>query len=86
MRHPTHLTPGNHNRMWPPHLHGEPKGGGEVPEMLLFFLALVVLAGPALPAPFAADDGGAGTELEKGGRDLERERDAGGGVRRVMWA
>ena len=56
MRHATQLTPRNHNRMRPPHVHGEPKGGGEVPEMLLFFLALVVLAGPILPAPFAADE------------------------------
>ena len=56
MRHPTHLTPRNHNRMGPPHDHCEPKGGEEVPEMLFFWLALVVLAGPTLPAPFAADD------------------------------
>ena len=56
MHHPTHLTPWNHNRMWPPHVHGEPEGGEEVPEMLLFFLALVVLAGPTLPAPFAVDE------------------------------
>ena len=46
MRHPTHLTPQNHNRMRSPHVHGEPKGGGEVPEMLLLWLALVVLADP----------------------------------------
>ena len=56
MRHPTHLTPRHLNRMRSPHVHGEPKGGGEIPEMLLFFLALVVLAGPTLPAPFAADE------------------------------
>ena len=56
MRHPTHLTPRNDNRMRPPHVYGESKGGGEIPEMLLFFLALVVLAGPTLPGPFAADE------------------------------
>ena len=56
MRHPTHLTPRNHNRMRSPHIHGEPKGGGEVPEMLLFWLALVVLADPTLPAQVAADE------------------------------
>ena len=54
--------------------------------MLLFRLALVVLAGPTPPAPFAAADGGGGAELEEGGRDLERERDAGEGVCRVKWA
>ena len=66
------------------HVHGEPKGGGEIPEMLLFWLVLVVLADPTLPAQVAADDGGGGAELEEGGRDLERERDAGEGVRRIM--
>ena len=49
--------------------------------MLLFLLALVVLAGPT---PFAG--GGGGAELEEGGRDLERERDPGEGVCRVRWA
>ena len=48
--------------------------------MLLFLLALVVLAGPTSPAPLMADDGGEGAELEEEGRDLERERDAGEGV------
>jgi len=50
-----------------------------VPEMLLFLLALVVLAGPT---SFAAGGGGAG--LEEGERDLER--DPGEGVCRVRWA
>ena len=59
------------------------KRGGEVPEMLLSLLALVVLAGPTPPAPFAA---GGGAELQEGGRDLERERDAGEGECRVRWA
>ena len=86
MRHLTHLTSRNHNRMRPPHVHGEPKGGGEVPETLLFFLALVVLAGPTLPAPFAVKDGGGVAQLEKRGCNLERERDAGEGVCRVRWA
>jgi len=49
----------------------------------LFLLALVVLAGPTPPAPFAA---GGGAELQEGGRGLERERDAGEGECRVMWA
>ena len=52
----------------------------------MFLLALVVLAGPTPPAPFAPDDGGGGTEPEEGGRDLDRERDAGEGVCRVRWA
>ena len=39
----------------------------------MFLLALVVLAGPTPPAPFAPDEGGGGAELEEGGRDLERE-------------
>ena len=86
MRHLTHLTSRNHNRMRPPHVHGEPKGGGEVPETLLFFLALVVLVGSTPPASLTADEGGGGAELEEGGRDLERKPDAGEGVRRVMWA
>ena len=85
MRHPTHRTPRNHN-LRPPHVHGEPKGGGEVPAMLLFFLALVVLVGSTPPASLTADEGGGGAELEEGGRDLERKPDAGEGVRRVMWA
>ena len=56
-----------------------------MPEILLFLLALVVLAGPTPPARFAADEGGGGgAELEEGGRDLERERDAGEGVCRVL--
>lgn len=54
--------------------------------MLSFLLALVVLAGPIPPDPFAADDGGKGAELEEGGRDLGRERDAGERVCRVRWA
>ena len=33
-----------------------------------------------------ADDGGGGTEPEEGGRDLDRERDAGEGVCRDRWA
>ena len=41
---------------------------------------------PRRPDPFPADEGGAGAELEEGGRDLERERDAGEGVCRVRWA
>ena len=57
MRHPTHRTPRNHN-LRPPHVHGEPKGGGEVPAMLLFFLALVVLVGSTPPASLTADEGG----------------------------
>ena len=32
-----------------------------------------MLAGPTPPAPFTADEGGGGAELEEGGRDLERE-------------
>ena len=32
------------------------------------------------------EDGGGLAELEEGGRDLERERDAGEGVCRVRWA
>ena len=76
----TDVTPRNHNRMRSPHVHGEPKGGGEVPEMLLFFLDLVVRAGHTPPAPFAVEEGGGEAELEEGGRDLERERDAGEGV------
>ena len=59
------------------------KEGREVPEILLFLLALVVRAGPTPPAPFAADEGGERAELEEGGRDLERERDAGEG--KVYW-
>lgn len=51
--------------------------------MLLFLLALVVLAGPTPPAPFTV---GGGAELEEGGRDLERERDPGEGVCRVRCA
>ena len=85
MRHPTHLTPRNHNRMRPPHVHGEPNGGGEVPEMLLFFLAEVVLAGPTPPAPLTADDGGGGAQLDEGGHDLEQDETP-VRVRRVMWA
>ena len=54
-----------------------------MPEMLLFLLALVVLAGSTPPAPFAARGG---AELEEAGRDLERERDAGEGASRVKWA
>ena len=42
--------------------------------------------GPTPPAPVTADDGGGGGELEEGGRDLERKRDPGEGVRRIMWA
>ena len=42
--------------------------------------------GPTPSAPLTADDGGGGAELEDGGRDLERERDADEGVRRIMWA
>ena len=83
MRHPTqptHPTPWNHNRMRPPMSMVNTKRGGEVPEILLFLLALVVLAGPTPLAPFAADEGGGGAELEEGGRDLERERDAGEGL------
>ena len=57
-----------------------------MPEILLFLLALVVLAGPTPPAPFAPDEGGGGAEPEEGGRDLDRERDAGEGVCRVRWA
>ena len=56
MRHLTHLTPRDHNCMRPPHVHGEPKGGGEVPEMLLLWLALLVLADPTPPAQVAADE------------------------------
>ena len=82
MRHPTHLT---HNRMRPPHVHGEPKGGGEVPEMLLFFLAEVVLVGPTSPAPLTADDGGGGAQLDEGGCNLEQDETP-VRVRRVMWA
>ena len=40
--------------------------------MISFLLALVVLAGPTPPAPFAANEGGGRAELEEGGRDLER--------------
>ena len=58
MRHPTHLTSQNHNRMRPPHVHGEPKGGREVPQILVFLLVPVVLVGPTPPAPLTADDGG----------------------------
>ena len=42
--------------------------------------------GPTPPAPFAPDEGGGGAEVEEGGRDLERERDAGEDVCRVRWA
>jgi len=42
--------------------------GREVPEMLLSLLALVILAGPTLPTPFAVDEGGGGAELLRGGR------------------
>ena len=52
---------------------------------ILFLLALVVLASPTPPAPFAVHEGGGGAELEEGGHDLERERDAGEGVCRVRW-
>ena len=86
MRHSTHLTLRNHNRMRSPHVHGEPKGGGDVPDMLLFFLDLVVRVGHTPPAPFAVEDGGGVAELEEGGTDLEREQDAGEGVCRVRWA
>ena len=55
-------------------------------EILLFLLALVVRAGHTPLAPFAVKDGGEVAQLEKGGRDLERERDAGEGVCRVRWA
>jgi hypothetical protein len=54
--------------------------------MPLFLLVLVVLAEPIPPAPFVGDEDGGGAEPEEGGRDLERERDAGEGARRVMWA
>jgi len=52
-----------------------------VPEMLLFLLALVILTGPTLPAPFAV---GGGAELEEGGCDLKR--DPGEGMCHVRWA
>ena len=42
--------------------------------------------GPTPSAPFAADEGGGEGELEEGGRDLEREQDAGEGVCCVRWA
>ena len=42
--------------------------------------------GPHPPAPLTVDDSGGGAELDEGGRDLERERDADEGVRRIMWA
>ena len=68
------------------HVHGEhQKEAGKSPKYL-FLPALVVLVGPTPSAPLTADDGGGGAELEDGGRDLERERDAGEGVRRIMWA
>ena len=54
--------------------------------MPLFLLALVVLVGSTPPAPLTADDGGGGAELEERGPDLAWERNAGEGVRRVMWA
>ena len=44
-----------------------------------------MLAGPTPPAPFTADEGGGGAELEEGGRHLEREWDTGEGVCRVRW-
>ena len=71
MRHPTqtaHPTPRNHNRMRPPMSMVNTKRDGEVLEMLLSLLALVVLAGPTLPTPFAVDEGGGGAELLRGGR------------------
>ena len=37
----------------------------EVPDILLFLLALVVLTGPTPPAQFAADEGGGRAELEE---------------------
>ena len=36
--------------------------------------------GPTPSAPYAADEGGGGAELDEGGRDLERERDVGEGA------
>ena len=52
-------------------------------KILLFLLALVVRAGHTPPDPFAVEGV---AELEEGGSDLERERDAGEGVCRVRWA
>ncbi|EDR07051.1 uncharacterized protein LACBIDRAFT_328338 [Laccaria bicolor S238N-H82] len=59
-----------------------PKGGGELPDFT------IIPPGPTSPAPFAVDEVGGGAELEEGGRDLDREREAGervGGVERLWW-
>ena len=80
MRHPTqttHPTPWNHNRMRPPMSMVNTKGRRGSPRNTIIPPGPNRPRGPTPSAPYAADEGGRGVELEEGGRDLEGVPDAG---------